>query len=164
MDEPTVKMFAKQIMSGLSYLHDNDIIHRDIKGFFFNFVKICYTLLFNIGSNLLLDKSLTIVKLADFGAAKKLTTLDRRSRYSRSNATLVGTPYWMAPEVIRGQGAGRRSDIWSVGCTIVEMLTTLPPYKNYDPIAALFKIASTKPSIEPFNLKNISTDLQVDEI
>ena len=116
------------------------------------------------GSNLLLNKSLSIVKLADFGAAKKLSTLDRRSRYARSNATLVGTPYWMAPEVIRGQGAGRRSDIWSVGCTIVEMLTGLPPYKNYDPIAALFKIASTNPSIEPFNLTNISTDLQVQSI
>lgn len=110
---------------------------------------------------MLLDKSLSVVKLADFGAAKKLSTLDRRSRYARSNATMVGTPYWMAPEVIKGQGAGRRSDIWSVGCTIVEMLTGIPPFRSFEPIAALFKIASTEPSIQHFNLNDISNELQV---
>lgn len=81
-------------MVGLNYLHENNVIHRDIKG-----------------SNLLLSKDRTIVKLADFGAAKKLSTLEK----SRNGSSVVGTPYWMAPEVIRGEGAGRRSDVWPQG-------------------------------------------------
>jgi len=140
--EPKVQRLTKQILDGLSYLHSNGVIHRDIKG-----------------SNLLLDEQHKIVKLADFGAAKKLSTLNY-SRYANSTATMVGTPYWMAPEVIKGEGTGRRSDVWSVGCTLVEMLTGHPPYRHFDPIQALFKIASTKPSINNFNLQFISTDLQ----
>jgi serine/threonine protein kinase len=53
-----------------------------------------------------------------------------------------GTPFWMAPEVIDGKGYGRRSDIWSVGCTVIEMLTTKPPNSQCEPMAALFKIGS----------------------
>jgi serine/threonine protein kinase len=67
----------------------------------------------------------------------------------------------MAPEVIKGQGAGRRSDIWSLGCTTVEMITGEPPYRYLQPIQALFKIASTKPSIQNFSLPKISYDLEV---
>ena len=53
-----------------------------------------------------------------------------------------GTPFWMAPEVIDGKGYGRRSDVWSVGCTVIEMLTTKPPNAQCEPMAALFKIGS----------------------
>ena len=53
-----------------------------------------------------------------------------------------GTPFWMAPEVIDGKGYGRRSDIWSVGCTVVEMMKTVPPNHDAEPMAALFKIGS----------------------
>lgn len=141
--EDTTRKYILQVLNGLNYLHSRNIIHRDIKG-----------------SNLLLDKSKETVKLADFGAAKKLSTLDFRSRYNQSSASLVGTPYWMAPEVIKGQGAGRRSDIWSLGCTTVEMITGEPPYRYLQPIQALFKIASTKPSIQNFSLPKISYDLE----
>jgi serine/threonine protein kinase len=60
-----------------------------------------------------------------------------------------GTPYWMSPEVINGEGYGRKADIWSLGCTLVEMLTTKPPWFQYEPMAALFKIATqvTQPKL-----------------
>ena len=94
LEETTTAKYANQILVGLNYLHENNVIHRDIKG-----------------SNLLVSKDRKIVKLADFGAAKKLSTLEK----SRYGSSVVGTPYWMAPEVIRGEGAGRRSDVWPQG-------------------------------------------------
>ena len=84
LEETTTAKYANQILVGLNYLHENNVIHRDIKG-----------------SNLLVSKDRKIVKLADFGAAKKLSTLEK----SRYGSSVVGTPYWMAPEVIRGEGA-----------------------------------------------------------
>jgi len=66
-----------------------------------------------------------------------------------------GTPYWMAPEVINGEGYGRKADIWSLGCTVVEMLTTRPPWAEFEPMAALFKIATqpTQPEL-PLDLSD----------
>lgn len=101
----------------------------------------------------------TRVKLSDFGAAKRITTLDR----SRSD-TLVGTTYWISPEVIRGAAAERANDVWAFGITLIEMLTGQPPFKELDPLAAMFRIASTKPSFRNYNhkrLQSISSDLQV---
>jgi len=70
---------------------------------------------------------------------------------SSGGGTVVGTPYWMSPEVIEGKGYGRRADVWSLGCTIVEMLTTRPPWYEYEAMAALFKIVTqpTKPNLPP---------------
>ena len=56
---------------------------------------------------------------------------------------MIGTPYWMAPEVIRESGHGRKADIWSMGCTFIEMLAGKPPFSEYEnPITALFQIAA----------------------
>ncbi|KAJ3262219.1 hypothetical protein HK103_002632 [Boothiomyces macroporosus] len=75
------------------------------------------------------------VKLADFGIASKLGMTKR--------ALFEGSPYWMAPEVIELNGSSSASDIWSVGCTALEMFTGSPPFYDLEPIAALFRIVSS---------------------
>nr|CAB3263625.1 mitogen-activated protein kinase kinase kinase 2-like [Phallusia mammillata] len=117
--EPVTCKYARQILDGLIYLHNFQIVHRDIKG-----------------ANVLRDASGN-VKLGDFGAAKRLQTI-----VTSSGQTVVGTPYWMSPEVIEGKGYGRRADIWSLACTVVEMLTTRPPWYEFEAMAALFKIVT----------------------
>ena len=82
---------------------------------------------------LLVDKNLH-VKLADFGVASRTTGL--------SESSVVGTPYWMAPEVIELSGATTASDIWSLGCTVIELLEGKPPYYNLQPMPALFRIVN----------------------
>jgi len=100
-------------------LHNQGVVHRDIKG-----------------ANILLKKN-GDVKLADFGISSKLSDLQKKK-----NAEVVGTPYWMAPEVIRGEGVQTVSDIWSLGCTIVELLTGKPPYYNLNQMQAMYHMAS----------------------
>ncbi|KAL4906435.1 hypothetical protein BDW74DRAFT_150347 [Aspergillus multicolor] len=112
--ETLVGVYMSQVLHGLLYLHDQGVIHRDIKG-----------------ANILTTKE-GLVKLADFGVASRTTGL--------SESSVVGTPYWMAPEVIELTGATTASDIWSLGCTVIELLEGKPPYYNLQPMQALFRI------------------------
>ncbi|KAI8476309.1 MAG: kinase-like domain-containing protein [Monoraphidium minutum] len=122
--EAVIRVYTRQILRGLEYLHARGIMHRDIKG-----------------ANILVDKGST-VKLADFGASKKIENL---ATIGAGCNSIRGTPYWMAPEVIKQTGHGRPADIWSVGCTVIEMATGKPPWSNYAaPVAAMFQIASSK--------------------
>ena len=115
-DEALVSVFIEQVLQGLSYLHSQGLVHRDIKG-----------------ANLLTTKDGT-VKLADFGVAMKLTE-------SFKSMSIVGTPYWMAPEIVEQSGRCTTScDIWSVGCTVIELLTGKPPYFELEPMSALYRI------------------------
>ncbi|CAG8822253.1 18191_t:CDS:2, partial [Gigaspora rosea] len=109
--ESLVAVYIRQVLEGLRYLHDQGVIHRDIKG-----------------ANILATKE-GLVKLADFGVAT-----------TKSDANVVGSPYWMAPEIIELSGATTSSDIWSVGCVVVELLEGKPPYHHLDPMPALFRI------------------------
>lgn len=113
--EGLVGVYISQVLDGLMYLHDQGVIHRDIKG-----------------ANILTNKDGS-VKLADFGVATKAGSL-------LSNNAVVGSPYWMAPEVIDQSGATTASDIWSVGCVVIELLQGKPPYHFLDPMPALFRI------------------------
>ncbi|EKM79117.1 hypothetical protein AGABI1DRAFT_120578 [Agaricus bisporus var. burnettii JB137-S8] len=113
--ENLVAVYISQVLEGLVYLHDQGVIHRDIKG-----------------ANILTNKDGT-VKLADFGVASSVTA-------GAANAAVVGSPYWMAPEVIEQSGATTASDIWSVGCLVIELLEGHPPYHDLDPMPALFRI------------------------
>ena len=114
--EPLVATYVQQVLLGLDYLHSQGVIHRDIKG-----------------GNILTTKD-GIVKLADFGVATNLTE-------SEKSNSVVGTPYWMAPEVIEISGQITSAcDIWSLGCTVIELLTTNPPYSNLNPCSAMIKI------------------------
>ncbi|KAK2976067.1 hypothetical protein RJ640_024795 [Escallonia rubra] len=121
--EAVIRMYTKQLLLGLDYLHKNGIMHRDIKG-----------------ANILVDNK-GCIKLADFGASKQVVELATIS----GAKSMKGTPYWMAPEVILQTGHSFSADIWSVGCTVIEMATGKPPWsQQYQEVAALFHIGTTK--------------------
>lgn len=123
--EPIIRSYTRQILAGLAYLHSKSTVHRDIKG-----------------ANMLVDPN-GQVKLADFGMAKHITA-------QACPLSFKGSPYWMAPEVIKSSnGYNLAVDIWSLGCTVLEMATTKPPWSEYEGIAAMFKIGNSKelPSI-----------------
>eukprot|EP00210_Caulerpa_lentillifera_P000036 g35.t1 len=122
--EPLIRSFTRQILKGLEYLHQQKIAHRDIKG-----------------GNILVDHQ-GVVKLADFGASKRIENLVTLNSGLNS---LKGTPNWMAPEVIKQTGHGRQADIWSVGCTVIEMATGKPPWSEVaNNLTVMFHIASSK--------------------
>ncbi|XP_072198229.1 mitogen-activated protein kinase kinase kinase 19 [Excalfactoria chinensis] len=124
LPETVLCKYTKQILEGVAYLHDNCVVHRDIKG-----------------NNVMLMPN-GIVKLIDFGCARRLAWVSRSGTHSEMLKSVHGTPYWMAPEVINESGYGRKSDIWSVGCTVFEMATGKPPLASMDRIAAMFYIGA----------------------
>ncbi|KAF9738706.1 hypothetical protein PMIN06_009610 [Paraphaeosphaeria minitans] len=130
--EPLVGLFMSQVLQGLQYLHEQGVIHRDIKG-----------------ANILTTKE-GLVKLADFGVATKQSGLD--------DPSVVGTPYWMAPEVIEMSGATTAADIWSVGCTIIELIDGKPPYHHLQPMQALFRIVNDDHPPIPGSVSNALRD------
>jgi serine/threonine protein kinase len=137
MTESVVRNFTRHILKGLAFLHSQKIMHRDIKG-----------------ANLLVDVN-GVVKLADFGMAKHLST-------ATPNLSLKGTPYWMAPEVVQATlgkdvGYDLAVDIWSLGCTIIEMFTGKPPWSGLEGPAAMFKVLNKDPPI-PDNLSSEGKD------
>eukprot|EP00755_Sulcionema_specki_P000655 Sspe_Gene.25573::Locus_10313_Transcript_1_1_Confidence_1.000_Length_2614::g.25573::m.25573/K20606/ANP1; mitogen-activated protein kinase kinase kinase ANP1 len=115
--------YTRQILSGLEFLHNKDVVHRDIK---------CANVLVDSGGS---------IKLADFGNARQLTNLDDGP--GTIPRTLSGSPYWMAPEVIRQTGHGKPADVWSVGATVVEMVTGKPPCSRLDPFQAMYYVGQT---------------------
>ncbi|KAI3957660.1 hypothetical protein MKW92_004941 [Papaver armeniacum] len=118
--ELVIRSYTQQILSGLAYLHAKNTVHRDIKG-----------------ANILVDPN-GRVKLADFGMAKHITG-------QSCPLSFKGSPYWMAPEVIKNSsGCNLAVDIWSLGCTVLEMATTKPPWSTYEGVAAMFKIGNSK--------------------
>ncbi|KAM9917993.1 hypothetical protein OXX59_008970 [Metschnikowia pulcherrima] len=123
LKEPTACFILRDVLRGLEYLHAQRKVHRDIKS-----------------ANILLTEDGT-VKLADFGVSGEMS-LTRTKRN-----TLVGTPYWMAPEVIShsAKGYDTKADIWSTGITAIEFVTGHPPLSSVEPMEALFKIPGNKP-------------------
>ncbi|KAH7295427.1 hypothetical protein KP509_27G046900 [Ceratopteris richardii] len=123
-DEKLVRRYTHAIVQGLDYLHRNGIIHCDIKS-----------------ANVLLGRS--GVKIADFGAAHRLTPNEEQPAACIDSAPR-GTPLWMAPEALRGEQLGTSCDIWSLGCTVIEMLQGRPPWACLDSIEALLlKVAAS---------------------
>ncbi|GMH17430.1 hypothetical protein Nepgr_019271 [Nepenthes gracilis] len=123
-----VSSYTRQILLGLKYLHDRNVVHRDIK---------C--------ANILVASD-GIVKLADFGLAKATKLNDLKSS--------KGTAFWMAPEVVhrKNEGYGLPADIWSLGCTVLEMLTSHVPYHPLEFMQALFRIGKGEPPPVPDTL------------
>jgi mitogen-activated protein kinase kinase kinase len=124
--ENLVRRFTHQVLCGVEYLHAKGIIHRDIKG-----------------ANVLVTES-GVAKLADFGCSKQLVGMCTAS-FEESLRAIRGSVPWMAPEIIKQEGHGRSSDIWSVGATVIEMATGKPPWPEFkDNLAALFHVATSK--------------------
>ncbi|GLE04455.1 hypothetical protein PINS_up013397 [Pythium insidiosum] len=121
-DERVIRRYTRQILQGVAYLHSKHVVHHDIKP-----------------SNLLVDQN-GVVKLADFGSSRLIS-----SSTCINNESMRGTPNYMAPEVIKQTSRGRKSDIWSVGCSVLRLLTGRPLWgdRKFDSqVALLFFIAN----------------------
>lgn len=140
LTDPEVRYYLRQIISGLKYLHNKGILHRDLKlGNFF------------VNENMEL-------RLGDFGLAAKLETVEQRKK------TICGTPNYLAPEVLNRQGHGTESDVWSLGCVIYTLLCGNPPFETLD-LKETYKCIkevrySLPPSLSPAAQKLISAVLQ----
>ena len=117
--EAVCAKYVRQVLAGLEYLHGQGVLHRDIKA-----------------ANILTTKN-GGAKLADFGLAARAAAFGDASVQDE----VIGSPYWMAPEIIEMAAAPSAAcDIWSVGCTIIELTTGRPPHFDLAPMAALFRI------------------------
>ncbi|XP_034989802.2 STE20-like serine/threonine-protein kinase isoform X1 [Zootoca vivipara] len=126
LTEPQIRVVCRQTLEALHYLHENKIIHRDLKA---------GNILFTLDGD---------IKLADFGvSAKNTRTIQRRDSF-------IGTPYWMAPEVVMCETSKDRpydykADVWSLGVTLIEMAEIEPPHHELNPMRVLLKIAKSEP-------------------
>ncbi|CEP09782.1 hypothetical protein [Parasitella parasitica] len=137
-DEALTRYFTRQICCGLAYLHSKHILHRDIKA-----------------ANILVEVDGTC-KISDFGLSKKNDydeVYDQNSRMS-----LRGSIYWMAPEVVKNEPYSAKVDIWSLGCTVIEMLTGQRPWIALNQIAALYNLGRLNTPTIPENISECAKD------
>lgn len=112
LTEDLMAKFLREIISGLQYLHNRGVLHRDLKG-----------------ANILVSND-GVAKLADFGASVHFLRLPQLASDSELCDSLRGSVYWMAPEMVKKEKYGRKVDIWSLGCVVIEMATACHPWPN----------------------------------
>jgi len=132
--EKLIANYTVKILEGLEYLHAKGVVHCDLKA-----------------ANVLTTKS-GEVKLSDFGVSRRLNVMDEKT------SAVVGTPNWMAPEIITLSGIVPQSDLWSLGCTIIELFTGKPPYYDLLPMATLFHIVEDASPPLPEDISEELTD------
>lgn len=123
LSEKHIAIVAREVLLGLQHLNNEQKVHRDIKA-----------------ANVLVSKS-GAIKLGDFGASRTMDTLTKKMD------TFVGSPYWMAPEVMLQGSYGPSVDVWSLGITIIELATGKPPHTNVSPLNVLQLIIREPPPV-----------------
>ncbi|CAM0142400.1 unnamed protein product [Umbelopsis sp. WA50703] len=126
LEEPVIACIIRQAVRGLCYLHRNNLVHRDIKA-----------------ANLLINRETGNVRLADFGVSSSLLECESR----RVRNSFVGTPAWMAPEIVDGSGYDHQVDIWSLAITALELAYGHAPNSKYSPIKVLISTLRDAPPI-----------------
>jgi len=135
MPEEEIAFVCLQVLNALDYLHQLNRVHRDLK------------------SDNVLMNSQGAFKLADFGMAVQLTN------QTASLKTVVGSPYWMAPEILMERNYGKEVDVWSFGAVVIEMIDGVPPYFQFPPEKATKMIVEYgAPAIK--NVDRMSADLR----
>eukprot|EP00095_Tigriopus_kingsejongensis_P001908 snap_masked-scaffold726_size105808-processed-gene-0.0 protein:Tk01908 transcript:snap_masked-scaffold726_size105808-processed-gene-0.0-mRNA-1 annotation:"serine threonine-protein kinase pak 1-like" len=133
LSELQMASICREVLKGLGYLHEHEVVHRDIKS-----------------DNILLSLK-GAVKITDFGFAANVAG-------NRMRKTFAGTPYWMAPEIINKNTYSTKVDVWSTGILAMEMLDGNPPYMNETPMKAMYLIS--KKGQPPITSDTISTELR----
>ncbi|KAI3649085.1 hypothetical protein MP228_006939 [Amoeboaphelidium protococcarum] len=152
IEEALIKTYVRQILGGLSYLHQKNIVHRDIKS-----------------ANILVDNK-GIVKISDFGISKKMAQADVSDRGSvislypkgvggNRTSALQGSVFWLSPEVVKHFHYSKKSDVWSFGCLVIEMFTGTHPWPNMNQMAAMFRIGQKNQPPYPDTLSPEAKDL-----
>jgi serine/threonine protein kinase len=133
LTEKQIQVVMRETLKGIYYLHHKKIIHRDLKA-----------------GNILVNHQ-GLCKLADFGVSKKQSTMDKAT-------TQIGSPYWMAPEVFTSATYTEAVDIWSLGCTCIELAIGKPPFADLHPLKAILTIPTADPPRLPDGLPKDFSD------
>lgn len=141
LSESVAALYLRDVLEGIAFLHDKcHVCHRDVKS-----------------ENILLTPD-GRCKVADYGASRTLQAVAGGGP-SAMLTSCVGTPHYMAPEVVRNEPYGRRADIWSIGCVMFELLTGKPPqYGAGNPMALLYRVASSDDAVPTLPASGFSAD------